>query len=316
MTLTRTLALLAILGGVLIGLAGLSDNAVLTPEPSQPDVPRLIRRSNEALVVTAEAVLIQRLQNEEVLYERNADASLPMASLTKLMAALLFSEAADPIEPVLFSADAKRAGQPDDKRSSVPAGEQLKAEDVLALMLSASDSDAAFAAAEHVAQRRQPELETAPFGERIEKFMERMNRRAEEIGLAGTHYGNPSGSEGAENVSTARDLARLSGYIMRARPELWTSSRLREGVAFGAGGQRYSFVNTNPLLGEFPVIYGSKTGLNNDAKGALLMVYSLAPDEPIAIVLLRSGDRFGDGRAAIRWLESNFMLESPYHAGQ
>lgn len=311
MTWTRTLALLLILGGVLIGLAGLSDEAVLRSEPSRHDVPRLMRRSNGMPAIAAEAALIQRLRNGEVLYERNADALLPIASLAKVMTALLFAEAADPIEPVLFSGDAKRAGRPDDKRSSVPAGERLKAEDVLAFMLSASDSDAAFAAAEYVVLRQQSELAAAPFGERIAAFVELMNRRAGEIGLVGTRYGNPSGSEESENISTARDLMRLAGYIMQIRPELWAASRTREGFAFGAGGRRYSFVNTDPLLGEFPAIFGSKTGFNDSAKGALLLVYRIGPEEPIVIVLLRSGDRFGDGRAAIQWLESSFVLESP-----
>ncbi len=311
MTWTRTFALLAILGGVLIGLAGLSNRPVLRSESARPDAPRLARRGNDTPSLTAASALIQRLRNGEVLYERNADVSLPIASLTKLMTALLFTEEADSIESILFSAGATLAGRPDDKRSLVPAGERLKAEDVLALMLSASDSDAAFAAAEHVARRQQPELETAPFGERIAAFVGLMGRRAGALDLAGTHYGNPSGSEESENISTARDLMRLAGYITSVRPELWAASRLREGFAFGAGGRRYSFVNTNPLLGEFPAMYGSKTGFNNSARGALLLVYRLAPEEPIAIVLLRSGDRFGDGRAAIRWLELNFVLESP-----
>ncbi len=311
MTWRRTLATLVILSGVLIGFAGLSSQPFFRLEPAESDVPRLVRRGNEMPAIAAEAALIQRLRNGETLYERNADAPLPIASLTKLMTALLFAEEADPVEPVIFSAGAKGAGQPDDKRSSVPAGEQLKAEDVLALLLSASDSDAAFAAAEHVSLRQQPELDSAPFGERIAAFVGFMGQRAEELELARTHYRNPSGSEESENISTARDLARLAGYVTRVRPELWAASRTREGFAFGAGGRRYSFVNTNPLLEEFPAIYGSKTGFSDNARGALVMVYRLAPDEPVAIVLLRSGDRFGDGRAAIQWLESNFMLESP-----
>ena len=85
----------------------------------------------------------------------------------------------------------------------------------------------------------------------------------------------------------------------------------RQGRASPPAGRRYGIVNTNPLLEEFPAVYGSKTGFDDLARGALLMVYRLSAQEPIAIVVLRSPDRTSDGRAAIRWLESSFMLESP-----
>lgn len=301
---------IAILLAVLAVSAAIS-RAPTIPHLGTPPILKLLRRGTAEPELTAEAVLIERLKNGETLFGRNADARLPIASLTKLMTALLLAEEIEPLAEVEFSSSAKEIGAADDKRSAVLAGERLRAEDVLAMLLISSDNDAAYAVAEHVAARRRPELRSATFPERISAFVGLMNERAAELGLANTHFANPAGRDHPENFSSARDLGRLAAFIARERPALLAASRTRETFVFGARGRRYGLVNTDPLLGEFPALYGSKTGFEENAKGALLLLYQLAPDDPMAIVLLRSSDRFGDGRSAIGWLESGFMLESP-----
>lgn len=273
-------------------------------------LPHLVRTGESALAASAETVLIERLASGEVLWERNADLSLPIASLTKLMTALALAEQGGELDYVLFSAEAKTAGDADEKRSAVAAGERIKAEDVLKMLLISSDNDAAYAAAEHVARRNRPELAAAAFEERLRAFVALMNERAGALGLADTRFANPGGSDDPENYSTARDLARLAALIARERPDLWAISRIRETFVFGASGGRYGLVNTNPLLGEFPAIHGSKTGYDDQARGTLLVLYQLAPGDPVAIIILNSRDRFADGRAAIQWLESNFTIAS------
>lgn len=256
--------------------------------------------------VRAEAVAVARLKNHEMLFSRNPDARLPIASITKLMTALVFADAVGPLAPVAISDAAKRVGEEDEKRSSLPAGEQVKTEDLLKLLIVSSDGDAAYAAAEYVGGTDAPE--GALFQEKIARFVERMNARARAIGLANTHFANPSGMDGPENFSSAADLMRIAAAITERHPELWSMSRTQESFIFGKTGKRYSVVNTNPLLAEFPAIFGSKTGFEDEAKGALLMLYQLVPDERIAIVLLRSPDRFADGRALIQWLEQSFSV--------
>lgn len=275
----------------------------------KPSAPRLLRKAGAPQPeVTALAVLVARLKTGEVLFERESGRRAPIASLTKLMTALVLAESVEPLREIPFGAEARGAGSPDEKRSAVRAGDTLKAEDVLTLLLVSSDADAAYAAAEYVAVLKRPELGEAPFGERIRAFVALMNERAGALGLADTRFANPGGSDDPENYSTARDLARLAASITERRPELWAATRIRETFVFGASGRRYGVVNTNPLLGEYPAIYGSKTGFDDDAQGTLAMLYRLSTDELIAMVLLKSHDRFADGRALIQWLESNFAI--------
>lgn len=260
--------------------------------------------------IGAEAVLVMRTQGDHaVLFSRNADARFPVASLTKLMTALIFADAVEPLALVDISDAAKRVGDVEEKRSAVPAGERVRAEDLLKLLIVSSDGDAAYAAAEHVGSMDAPA--NALFQEKIARFVRRMNVRAETLGLTNTHFANPSGIDDPENFSSAADLLRIMSAISERHPEIWAVSRIQELFIFGEKGKRYGVVNTNPLLAEFPAIYGSKTGLEDEAKGALVMLYQLAPDERIAIVLLRSSDRFADGRRLIRWIEESFTFSPP-----
>ena len=306
----RLAALFIVLGAALFSMGWLSPAGTFKKRPDTPAAPRLERRGDAALAVTAEAVLVTRLRTGEVLYARSADARLPIASLTKMMTAFLLAEEGQPLGEIEFSAAAKRIGNPDDKRSDARAGERFRSEDAAKMLLISSDNDAAYAAAEHVAPAARPELAASEFPERISAFVTLMNERAGNLGLVDTHFANPAGFDDPENYSTASDIARLAAVIMAGQPELWTVSRVSETFIFSHSGERHGLVNTNPLLREYPAIYGSKTGFEDEAKGALLVLYQLRRGELFAIVLLRSGDRFGDGRAAIRWLEENFVIES------
>lgn len=274
-------------------------------KPAASAIPKLERIGIADLEVGAEAVLIRRIRDGSVLFERNADKQLPIASLTKLMTALILFEESEPLHLVQFSDAAKRVGSPDDKRSQVRIGDHIKTEDVLKLLLIASDNDAAYAAAEDIGGNGNTgEL----FQDRVKGFVERMNERALALGLAGTHFSNPAGSDDPENYSTAVNLSTLAEYILREHPEFWSISRTQEAFAFGAKGERYGIVNTNPMLSEYPSLYGSKTGFDDEAKGALVLLYALGHDELFSIILLKSDDRFRDGREALGWLESNFRI--------
>ena len=300
--------LISLAGVALLRGGGPATIAELKMRERLPTGPRIIRVKAGDPDLTAEAAIALRLKTGETLYEREADRRLPVASLTKLMTALLLAEAGDPLSLVEFSAEAKEAGGPDGKRSAVVAGDRLKAEDVTKLLLASSDADAAYAAAEYVAGAGEP---AANFEERVRRFVGRMNERARALGLANTSFSNPAGTDGPDNFSSARDLSALAGEIERARPEIFAASRIIETFVFGASGARYGVVNTNPLLAEFPALLGSKTGFDDEARGALLLLYRLAPTDPVALVILRSADRFADGREFLEWLESSFVIESP-----
>ena len=274
---------------------------------NQAATPLLLRIPGaEDPAVRAEAVAVVRLRTDEMLFTKNVEARLPIASITKLMTALVFADAVEPLMPVVISDAAKRVGEKDEKRSALPAGERVRAEDLLKLIVISSDGDAAYAAAEYLGGADAPD--SALFQEKVLRFVTRMNARVGELGLPNTHFANPSGMDDPENFSSAADLVRIARTITERHPELWSASRTQESFIFSEAGKRYGVVNTNPLLGEFPSIFGSKTGFEDEAKGALLMLYQLAPDERLAMVLLRSPDRFADGRVLIQWVENSFSV--------
>ncbi len=305
----RSFILVGVLIAIFLAAAAVSRESALPGREAESNIPRFIRVGTGEPAIRADAVLVKRMKSGEVLFERNAGERLPMASLTKLMTALLLVELGEPLALVEFSEAAKSALQPDDKKSSVRAGDNLRAEDILKLLIISSDSDAAYAAAEHVAIAEQPLLRDASFRERLDFFAALMNERARALGLSDTQFSNPTGNDDPAQFSTAHDLARLAGIIVASHPELWTFSRTQELFVFGRDGERYGVVNTNPLLAEYPAIYGSKTGFDDEAKGTLLLLYQIAPGDLVASVLLSSPDRFSDGRALIRWLEASFQFE-------
>jgi len=123
-----------------------------------------------------------------------------------------------------------------------------------------------------------------------------------------THFTNPAGRDGLLNFSTANDLFLIAKEIYMKAPEIWNTSRVIDGNVYSSKGVMYRFENTNKLLKEFPAIYGSKTGFTDEAGEALLMLYELAPKDTIAVIILKSTDRFSDGRAILSWLDKNYRI--------
>lgn len=225
------IVIILVLAGLLLGAASLlSTRPRITGGEPAKKIPKLTRIKESVPDLSAEAVLMKRLKTGETLFERNAATKLPIASLTKLMTALILVETAGPLEKIEFSRPAKEIGEPDDKRSSAQAGERIRAEDVLKMLLISSDNDAAYAAAEHVAIIKNPALAQGLFQERAAFFTELMNQRAGELVLANTRFANPAGRDDPDNFSTAEDLAKLAEFIEKNRPELWAVSRMREAL--------------------------------------------------------------------------------------
>ena len=193
----------------------------------------------------ARAVLVADGRNGEVLYARNADRRLPMASITKLMTAVVTLEHADPNETVRVRPVVATVGE-----SSVylRPGERLSVRALLTAALVTSANDAAYALAAHVGKGSVP------------AFVRLMNRKARRLGLDDTHFVRPDGLDTPGHYSSARDILALARTAMR-RPVIRSLVRLR--TARIAGGR--SLISTNDLLGAFPGLVGVKTGHTRNA---------------------------------------------------
>lgn len=244
--------------------------------------------------VSASSMLVTRIDTEEVLYQKNADEKRAIASLTKLMTGVLLFEHTDPLALITFGEDAKKLNDSTAKKSEVPAGETVKAEDAAKLLIVESDNDAAFA----IAGAFSP----------VADFVRAMNQKAAEIGMLQTHFANPAGLDDPQNYSTARDLTQLVRYAYEKYNNLWSVSRIAAGTIIGVSGKEYHFINTNQLLKELPdKIYGGKTGMTDEAQGALILLYQPMPREIVSIVILGSRDRFQDARNIIQWINAAFV---------
>ena len=196
------------------------------------------------------AILIDQ-NSGTVLYEMNADQTMPIASITKVMTLLLTFEAVhagrltmDTAVPV-----SEHAYHMGGSQIWLEPGEQFTLDEMLRAICVSSANDAAVAVAELV-------------GGSEPVFVEQMNARAAELGLQNTSFRNACGLDAEGHLSTARDVAALSCYILNTCPEIlhytgiWTDS-LRNGQT--------QLVNTNKLLKRYSGITGLKTGTTGGA---------------------------------------------------
>ncbi len=240
-----------------------------------------------------------QLPDRMILFSQRAAKRLAPASLTKLMTAAVAAEYLAPDEIIVFSDEAKAVEK---RLSSAPAGEVFLRDEAVRLALISSANDAALALADAVGRR----LGRVSYRDRIELFVQLMNRTASRWGLANTRFRSPTGLDLADQYTSAEDLSQMAIRLLAHHPELWEMTRQYTETVFSWQRRQYPIQNTNELLTEFPALSGGKTGFTDEAGGALLLLYPVEPDQVAIIVILKSDDRFGDGRKIIKWLEDNF----------
>ncbi|SEG84964.1 murein-DD-endopeptidase. Serine peptidase. MEROPS family S11 [Marinobacterium lutimaris] len=250
----------------------------------EPDAANLQLASVNALVVN--------LDTGRVLYQKNPDAVVPIASVSKLMTALVALEADQPMdEPIPIQV--RDSIQMQNVISRIRIGSELPREDVLQLAIMSSENRAATALAH-----------AYPGG--YFAFVRAMNLKAEELGMSSTRFVEPTGLS-YFNVSTANDLVKLI-RAARKHPEIrkmTTSSKMD--ARFREPRYVLAFYNTNRLVNSDDWdIELSKTGYN-DAAGRCLVMVSEIEGQDIAMVFLDSfGKRshIGDAGRVKRWLET------------
>ena len=195
-------------------------------------------------LVKARAVIVAT-GSGDVLYERNADRRVPIASITKLMTALLTLEESSPERIVTVRGPAPSVGE---STFNLRIGERLRVRDLLTAALVQSANDAAYALATYVGHGK------------VQTFVRLMNQRAEQLGLEETHYARPDGLDAPGGFSSARDTLDLARTDMAIRV-FRRIVRRRGGVV--EGRQLYAW---NDLLKTYAGAIGVKTGHTDRAK--------------------------------------------------
>lgn len=228
--------------------------------------------------------------DDTIRWERAADRPLPPASLTKLMTAIVLLESRwDPAALVTVSARAARASG---ARAGLAAREQLTAGALLAALLVRSANDACIALAEFHSGT-------------VERFVERMNERATQLTLAGTHFANPCGLDAPGHESTARDLLRLARLAARY-PSIAALAASAGTTIETRAGRRITLRTTNPLLGRLDGVVGLKSGYTGKA-GRCAIVHARRAGTDVWLVLLDARDR---------WWTAAALIEDAFHAAQ
>jgi D-alanyl-D-alanine carboxypeptidase (penicillin-binding protein 5/6) len=194
--------------------------------------------------VDAEAFYVQNAGTGEVLAAADERERLPMASITKLMTAIVALERASLDDVATISRFTASIGE---STIHLRPGERVAIADLIRAALIQSANDAANAIAAYVGKGS------------IERFVGLMNRRARELGLTDTHFVNPDGLDAPGHVSSARDVTKLARVAMN-KPFIRETVRLRTATAAGR-----SLFTWNDLLSTFPRLIGVKTGHTNGA---------------------------------------------------
>lgn len=222
------------------------------------------------------AILIDADSGQE-LFSIAPDERRPMASLTKIMTALLILENHEMNDTVIVPPIAEEI-----KGSTIglTAGQNFSVRSLLYALLLPSANDAAYT--------------FAVFDSRsISTFVKHMNERAQSLGLKNTHFANPAGLDNPEQYSTPRDLAWLTIAALKNK-DFATIVGTRSARIVASDGKEYSLKNTNEMLQYNANVFGVKTG-TTDKAGECLIILFTERDHSYLLVLLGSSERYADG---------------------
>lgn len=243
----------------------------------------------EHITLEASSAFVWDVSSQRALYNKNADERRPLASLTKLMTALVAYEllASDSVVPITIEA-IRQEGE-----SGFSDGEAFKAVHLLDFMLLSSSNDGAHALAAAAG-------ETLRLPQRTEAFVRAMNIRAQTIGLSQTSFSNATGLDISETQAgaygSARDAAFLMEYIVTHYPQLLEMTAADTTALFNTDGAFHFAENTNGHAENTIGIIGSKTGYTPLAGGNLALSFNAGLNRPVVIVVLGStrNGRFTD----------------------
>jgi serine-type D-Ala-D-Ala carboxypeptidase (penicillin-binding protein 5/6) len=240
----------------------------------------------EEPILDARAAIVYDRGSDRFLYAHNPTEKLPIASITKLMTAVIIIETMNLNDIyTVQKEDLNQSGL----GTKLYAGEKIVGHDLLKLMLVESNNDAATVFAR-----------TA--GLHDIDFLDQMNQKATELGMFDTHFADPAGLDDVNTYSTASDLVSLVNYVDR-HPVIWdiliTPS---DEISTIDGVVQHHLENTNKLLGQIRGIIGGKTGLTDVALGTLALVVEMNEDQDIVVaIVLGSNNRFETMEQLLDW---------------
>lgn len=233
--------------------------------------------------VDAFAYVVGDVVSGEIIFEKNADEILPIASVTKLMTASVSLEELTETTVATVSAQARAT---ESARGMFRTNEKIEVSDLLYPLLLVSSNDASEVLAETLGRKN---------------FIQAMNRQAFNLGMHSTNFDDPSGLS-AKNTSTARDLFRLANYLHNNHTSVFEISKLKE---YSQGGRTWS--NANRFAGT-QNYEGGKTGFTSKAKRTGVALFTIPfegyGERTIAITILRTDNRVEDYNKILQFIDT------------
>ena len=289
------------------GNAHMSSAELLTTfKPAQKTEPPVPPAAAPNLI--AKAALIYDPLHDMVIFEKKSAQKFGIASITKIMTALVAFDRLGPEEHILISRDAVLT---EGSEGNLMVGEHFSMRDLAAVMLTSSSNDAAAAIAEHIGRL----YGATAFEESQIMFTRLMNEYAQNLNLTSTLFRNPTGLDldentiTASNVSTAQDLALLMKYTY-SHPLFADSAAATNITVYSKEGREHHTDTTHDILITHPSVVSGKTGFTDAAGGALLTLAEVPLGQVSIIVVLGSTreGRFTDTKALLDWLRSVYQI--------
>lgn len=242
------------------------------------------KESIKKIKISAESYIVGDLNTGEIILSKNPQKQFPIASVSKLMTAVVTDEIGKKEDVAKVS---KKALATYGENGNFRAGEKIATSDLVYPLLMQSSNDAAEILAEHYGR---------------DAFLSKMNLAAKKLKMSSTSFNDPSGLS-PKNLSTVADLFRLTGYVKQKKDNLLEITTKRSYKT-----KTHNWFSTNQFLREQGYM-GGKSGFTDPAKQTVISTFSLPlgkdNNRPIAITLLRSNDRQKDVLTILKYLKKN-----------
>lgn len=261
---------------------------------------------NIGVNVTSKSAILIDASSQRIMFEKDADKKLPIASVTKVMTLLLVFEAVDNgnldmAESVTASETAASMGG---SQAFIDAGYNYTVEDMIKSVIIASANDSAVLLAERISGSE-------------DAFVVKMNKRASELGMTNTVFKNCTGLPESDHLSTARDVAKMSAELLKHEEYFKWGTVWMDELKHEKDGRSTELVNTNKLIRSLNGCDGLKTGYTSDAGFCVTTTAKRGDMRLISVILggSSSKDRFKESAELINYGFANYQNNKVVSAG-
>ncbi|HRY60330.1 MAG TPA: serine hydrolase [Patescibacteria group bacterium] len=259
------------------------------------EIPFQKEGANEHVAIKAQTYIAADRATMTPLLEKDAGKKVQIASITKLMTAVITVENSKLDDVVTINSTFKDAP---DGRMGLYVTEKITVENILNGLLISSSNDAAEALAYYIGKGN------------YKSFIQMMNTKAAEIGMSNTRFSNAMGLDNGENYSTPQDLVYLANYALKNEFIAKTVKTQEKRVKNIEGTSTHYLKTTDELLADKDFEFlGLKTGSTPEAGECLLSFAKTKNGHEIITVVLGSMDRFGETKEIVKWVDANITWE-------